>query len=208
MMLDCDLKFRRLYNVFRQIITAGLVCAASPFLASFAYADGEFFQFDFSETTSTGTVSIARGPLTYGANAVAYAGGRTYGLSATYQLPVASQFATLRLGPSIGYVEEDGTDETFEAGLKFVAERYIPTDFGSIFLLADLNSIDTSWFVLAQLGLAHPGIVVEVSRGESNTYSETSIAVTKKLGDSPANLRVGYRLDAEELFLGFSFNTF
>ncbi|GLT08386.1 hypothetical protein ACFQFQ_16840 [Sulfitobacter porphyrae] len=185
-----------------------MVCGILPFLAPSAHADGEFLQVDLSESTSTGTLSIARGPLTYGASAVSYEGGSTYGLSATYKLPVAEQFVTLRLGPALGYVKDNGKDGSFEAGLKLVAERYIPTDFGSVFLLADLNSIENSWFVLAQFGLSGPGLSFELSHGESDTYSETSLAVAKRLGDSPTSLRAGYRFDADEIFVGLSINTF
>ena len=187
---------------------AGMVCGILAFGASAAHADGEFLQLDLSETTATGTLSIARGPLTYGASAVSYDGGRTYGVSATWQLPVAPQFVTLRIGPALGHVMKDGADGSSEAGIKLVAERYIPTDFGSVFLLAELNSIENSRFVLAQLGLSAPGAAIELSHGESETYSETTLAVAKRFGDGPTSLRAGYRFEAEELFVGLSINTF
>tara|TARA_R110002049_G_scaffold101576_1_gene246571 strand:+ start:3979 stop:4536 length:558 start_codon:yes stop_codon:yes gene_type:complete len=185
-----------------------MVCGILSFWAPSAHADGEFLQLDLSKSTSTGTLSIARGALTYGASAVSYEDGSTYGLSATYQLPVAQKFVTLRLGPAFGYVNEDGKDGSFEAGIKLVAERYIATDFGGVFLLADLNSIDRSWFVLGQLGLSKPGLSFELSHGESETYSETSLAVVKRYGDGPTSLRAGYRFDAKEMFIGLSINTF
>ena len=192
----------------RHAATAAMACVVLSSLAPAAHADGEFLQIDRSETTATATLSIARGPLTFGANAVSYDGGRTYGTSVTYQLPFAEQFATLRLGPSLGYTKDDGEDGSFEAGLKLVAERYIPTDFGSVFLLADLNSIENSWFVLGQLGLSQPGLAIELSYGESDTYSDTSLAIAKRIGDTPASLRAGYKFDSEEVFVGLSINTF
>lgn len=207
-MFKRDLKPQPFPRRFRHTATATMVCGILPFLAPYAYADGEFLQLDLSETTSTGTLSIARGALTYGASAVSYQDGSTYGLSATYQLPFAQKFVTLRAGPALGYVKEDGTDGSFEAGIKLVAERYIPTDFGSVFLLADINSIDSSWFVLAQLGLSQPGLSFELSHGESETYSETSLAIAKRFGDGPTSLRAGYRFDAKEVFVGLSVNTF
>ncbi len=144
----------------------------------------------------------------FGGNAVTFDGGRAYGLSATYRLPFGQDFATVRLGPSLGLVYEDGRDKNFEAGLKIVAERYIPTDFGSVFLLADVNSIEHSWFVLSQVNLSQPDIGIELSRGASDTYAETSVALSKKLPGRPVSLRLGYRFDAEEFFAGVSINTF
>lgn len=192
----------------RHIVVTAIAGAVLSFVSTSAAADGEFIQFDLSETTSTGTVSIARGSLTFGASAVSYENGRTFGLSATYKLPVAEQIATLRLGPALGYVKDDGADGSFEAGLKLVAERYILTDFGSLFLLADLNSIEASAFVLAQFGLSRPGLAIEVTHGESETYSETSLGIAKQLRDGSTSLRAGYRFDAEEVFVGLSINTF
>lgn len=207
-MFKRDLKPQPFLGRLRRIAAVTMVCGICPLWASTAHADGEFLQLDLSGSTSTGTLSIARGPLTYGASAVSYEGGSTYGLSATYQLPVAQQFVTLRFGPALGYVKEDGADGSFEAGVKLVAERYIPTDFGSVFLLADLNSIENSWFVLAQLGLSRPGVSFELSHGKSETYSETSLAIAKRFGDGPTSLRAGYRFDAKEVFVGLSVNTF
>lgn len=206
-MRDSDLKAKQRPR-FRHSGTAALSFSAFLLLSSPALADGEFVQLDLSETTSSGTLSIARGPLTFGASAVFYEDGRTYGLSAIYKLPFADDIATLRLGPALGYVEEDGAGDSLELGVKLVAEKYIPTDFGSVFLLADLNTIETSWFVLGQLGLAKPGLALELSHGQSDTYSETSLAIAKRLGDGPTNLRAGYRFDAKEVFLGLSINTF
>ncbi|KIN72608.1 hypothetical protein [Sulfitobacter guttiformis] len=161
-----------------------------------------------SETTSAGTISIARGPLKYGASAVSYEDGSISKLSATYKLPIGEQFPTLRLGPALGYVKEDGADGSVKTGIKLVAERDIPTDFGSVFLLADLNSIDSSWFALAQVGLPKLGLAIELSHGDSETYSETSLAFAKRLGDGPTSLCAGYRFDADEVFVGLSINTF
>ncbi len=187
---------------------AGCCLAATILTGQPAIADGEFFQLDVSKSTQNGTFSIARGPFTFGASAVAYEDGETYGLSAIHQLPFGQNIATFSFGPSLGLVRDNGPDEGLQVGVKFVAERYIPTNFGSVYLLADINSIDRSWFVLSQIGLADPGINFELSRGQSDTYSETTFAVAKRLPNSPASLRIGYKFDAAEAFVGISINTF
>lgn len=195
---------RRFSEVLR---TIGLGVALS-LPASIAQADGNYFQLDVARSTSSATASLGRGPFTFGAGAVRYDGGRTYGLSATWQLPLDTSVATIKVGPALGLTRDESSDESPELGLKVVAERYIPTDFGSVFLLADLNSIDSSWFVLAQFGLAAPDLAVELSHGESDTYSETSVALSRRLQDGPVSLRLGYRLESKEAFAGISINTF
>ena len=176
--------------------------------ASGASADGEFFQLDGSVSTATATASVARGPFAFGASAVRFEGGHAYGLSAIWQLPLETSFVTVKVGPSLGLVRDGDRDDGVELGLKIVAERYLPTDFGSVFLLADLNSIDSSWFVLAQFQLAGPNLSIELSHGESETYSETSVALSRRLNGGPVSLRVGYRLESREAFAGISINTF
>jgi hypothetical protein len=127
-----------------RMLVAGFLCSLAIWAGQTARADGAFFQFDASETTSNATISIGRGPMTFGAGAVDYDGGRAYRLSATYRLPFGQEVATLKIGPSIGLVVADGSKDTFDIGLKVVAERYIPTDFGSLFLLADFDTNENS----------------------------------------------------------------
>jgi hypothetical protein len=58
------------------------------FAAQGASADGEFLQFDVSETTGSAVVSINRGAYSFGANHVRYEGGRQTTLNALYALPL------------------------------------------------------------------------------------------------------------------------
>ncbi len=176
--------------------------------ATEACADGSFFQADLSDTTSGVTVSIGRGPLTYGGSAVKYDGGYALGFNATYKVPFRSELVTVRVGPSLGTAHDGDQPGPVDLGVKIVAERYMPTKFGSLYLLADLNSIDQSWFVLSQIGFAQPGVAIELSHGESATYAETSIAIAKRLTGSPVSLRIGYRFDSAAIFAGLTINTF
>ncbi|WP_072858764.1 hypothetical protein [Loktanella atrilutea] len=192
---------------FARLLCGGL-CSAAIFFASGANADGTFFQTDLSGTTSGVTVSIGRGELTYGGGAVRYEGGYALGLNATYKLPFRTDLVTVRVGPSLGTTHNDGKPGPIDFGLKIASERYIPTKFGSLYFLADLNSIDTSWFLLSQFSFAQAGMAVELSHGESTTYTETSLAIAKRLTGSPVSLRVGYRFDSSAVFAGISINTF
>lgn len=185
----------------------GLMLLAGP-----AAADGEFLQFDLSEKTTVGVASIARDAFSFGGAYVDYDGGRSLVLHALYAVPLGegSSPTTVRIGPSLGFIDEDvvsgGPDA--ELGLKLAVERYQPTAFGGLFLLADMNTIDSAWFALAQAQLSGPGISVELSAGGSDSYEETTLAVSRRFGTSPVSLRAGYRFDADELFLGLSYNTF
>ena len=49
---------------------------------------------------------------------------------------------------------------------------------------------------------------MELSRGGSDDYTETTLAVSRRIEGSPISLRAGWRFDGEEAFLGFSVNTF
>ncbi len=189
-------------------LRAGLLCCLSILPVNSARADGAFFQFDLSETTSNTTMSVGRGLLTFGGGAVTYDGGRAYRLSTLYTLAFAQKVATLKVGPSLGLVISDDSDDSTQIGLKFVAERYIPTAIGSVFLLADLDTNDSSWFVLSQLTYDGIGMAIELSHGESDSYSETTIALAKRLSDSPVSMRIGYKFISEEVFVGMSINTF
>lgn len=191
-----------------RLLAAGLLCSSAIWVGQTARADGAFLQLDLSQSTSNATMSIARGPLTFGAGAVDYDGGRAYRVSATYKLPFGQDVATVKVGPSVGLVVADDAEDTVDLGLNLVAERYIPTDFGSVFLLADFDTNESAWFVLAQGTNARFGLSVELSHGESDNYAETSIALAKRLSDSPVSLRLGYRLKANEIFAGVSINTF
>ncbi len=185
---------------------AFLVAMAS---VSGARADGTFAQFDLSETTASGVFTKTVGSFSFGITAVDFSGGSRQGLNVLYKLPLSWGIATVKLGPSYGRVklDTDASAQT-EFGAKVAVERYTAMSFGSVYLLAEMNSVDNAAFVLGQMGLSAPGMSLEISYGESDSYSETTFAVSKRISDGPVSLRGGYRFRAEEVFLGVSVNTF
>ena len=182
--------------------TMGIACSAQP-----AAADGYFLQADAGRETRSLVATAATGRLNFGFNLSDYDGGRSTSTSVTYAFPLGD-VAVLKIGPSIGVVRENGTWQNPELGGKLTLERYAGTSFGSVFGLAEVNSIDNAWFVLAQLTLQQPGLSFELSRGGSDNYSETTIAAQKKLPNRPMSVRFGYKLSSKEIFIGFNINTF
>jgi hypothetical protein len=171
------------------------------------WADGEFAQLDVSASTTGGVASVQRGPLTFGGVVTIPDGDPSATLSTTQALSLPVSWApTLRVGPALGLSGEDLAD--VEAGLRLLAERYSGTDWGSVYGLIDLGTIDRSWFILGQVGLAETQLTFEISHGASDEYEETAIAISRRVQNSPVSLRAGYRFDAGEVFVGVSVNTF
>ncbi|MEQ6248113.1 hypothetical protein ABMC89_04400 [Sulfitobacter sp. HNIBRBA3233] len=186
--------------------TCSLICSVAGLwfaTATDGQADGYFLQIDLASETSDVVVATTRGTFSYGANYSSYEGGWSLGASVTRDFAIEN-FGTVKIGPSIGTTDER---DDFAVGAKLVLERYVPTNFGFVFLLGQYNTIDDDFFTLAQIGNGK-GISVDLSAGKSDTYSEQSIAVNYLLGDSPVSLRGGYRFKAREIFLGVSLNTF
>lgn len=184
------------------------VVFSSLFAVGAAKADGAFFQFDVSPETTNAVFVFVREPLSFGLNHVRYEDGRRTTLNLLYRLPLPDSAPTIRIGPSLGVVDATGLASRTDFGAKISIDKWMPTDFGSIYLLGEYNSIENAAFVSAQFGFSGPGLQFEASYGESDSYSETSLAVSKKLGRGPVSLRAGYRLSAEEVFVGLSVNTF
>lgn len=173
-----------------------------------AAADGYFLQSDVGEETQSVVGTMARGSLNYGFNLTNYEGGHSGSVSATYTLPLGT-VAVMKVGPTIGYeYEQDDDSDDLALGLKLSLERYTPTSFGSTYFLADASSVHRSWFLLGQVTFTPGNVGLELSRGGSDTYHETTFTVQKRLSDGPVSLRVGYKLSSDEIFAGFSINTF
>ncbi len=186
-----------------------LLIAFASFSGS-ARADGTFLQFDLADDARSAVLSVERDPFTFGAAYNDYDGGKSYGVSANYRLSATTEGAplNLKLGPSFGVVKDDGAPAETQAGLRMVADKYVSTDFGGLYFLAEVNTIDRAWFLLGKAILAEPKLAVELSRGASDTYSETTLAASRRIGDGPVSLRVGYRFEDEAFFAGISINTF
>lgn len=171
------------------------------------WADGEFAQLDVSASTTGGVASVQRGPLTFGGVVTIPDGDPSVAFSATQALNLPVSWApTLRVGPALG-LSGQGLEDV-EVGLRLSAERYIGTNWGSAYGLVDLGTIDRSWFILGQVGLAETQLAFELSHGASDEYEETTFAVSRRFQGSPVSLRAGYRFDADEIFVGVSVNTF
>lgn len=180
------------------------LCALALVLASgsAAVADGTFLQVDLSGQTQTLVASGVWGR--FGAEVVAskYEGGHDTGAALSFGIPLGS--ATLRLGPSIGWSDDKGT----QTGGKVALENYTATGFGGIYALGFYNTVDDAWFLLGQVSHASSGFGLELSRGGSDNYHESTVALQKRLGGGDLSLRGGYKFDSEEAFVGFSINTF
>ncbi|MDS9470016.1 hypothetical protein RGQ15_20915 [Paracoccus sp. MBLB3053] len=189
----------------RLLAPAITVLAFQP--AGPAVADGFFLQSDIGSDTRGGVVALQRGPLTFGANSTDYEGGKELYASVTYALQLGN-VGVLKFGPTMGKTWQDEGDDDVRTGGKVSIERYTPLEFGSVYGLVDLNSVNNSWFVLGQLNSNALNAGIDLSRGGSDNYTETTLAFRKGFRDSPFSLRAGYKFDSDEAFLGFSINTF
>ncbi|SFE93741.1 hypothetical protein [Roseivivax sediminis] len=189
----------------RSALAVAIVFSSS---ATLTHADGSFLQVDLTPETANAVGAVARGPLNFGLSFNDYEGGSVAGASLTYALPLG-EIATLKLGPALAAVRDDDDGfEGIEGGAKVVLDRYTPTSFGGLYLLAEANTIQSSWFALAQTSFGNSGFSAELSRGGSDTYDEATLAINKRIGNGPVSLRAGWRLISEQAFVGVSINTF
>lgn len=175
-------------------------------------ADGEVWGLDVSGSSTSGVLSASRGELSFGATVTDYDGGVSAGLSLGRSLPYTFGVEGLQLsaGAGLGFSyddEEDGFSDP-RVGLSAGVQRYRSTEFGSVFWQVSLSTIAQARFTQLQIGFDEPGLSLAVSYGASTAYEETSISISKRLGESPVSLRAGWRLNAEEVFVGFTVNTF
>lgn len=190
----------------RQVHRAGVLGIIAVLTGTPALSDGSFVQLDVGRVNQGLVASVATGNLGFSLAASNYEDGRSLVLSATYGFDIGG-LGTLKLGPALGIRQDDGTPTETEIGARLSLERYVSTDFGGVFGLAEIGSIDESWFLLGQVVL-RDGLGIEISRGGSDTYTETTIAVQHQLGDGPLRLRLGYRAEDKEVFVGLSYSTF
>lgn len=175
-------------------------------------ADGEVWGLDISESSTGGLLSASRGELSFGATVTDYEGGVSAGLSLSRSLPYTFGIEGLQLsaGAGLGFSyddEEDGFSDP-KVGLSTGVQRYRSTEFGNIFWQVSLSTIAQARFTQLQIGFDEPGLSLAISYGASTEYEETSISISKRLGESPVSLRAGWRVNAEEVFVGFTVNTY
>jgi len=172
-----------------------------------ATADGEFFQFDFAPGASTVVGSVVRGPLGAALGWSDYVGGSALSANVTYSaaLPVLGDGALVRLGPTARRAQDNDID----IGAKVVFERWSPTDRGGVFLLADFNTILNEYLALGELSDQKSGISGSFAiQGGDYGFRENTLVLGYAVPDSRVRLRLGYRFEAHQVFIGFSLNTF
>ena len=191
-----------------QCPTKLILASALSLLPAMVWADGEYWGVDVSESTQGGVLAASRGDWNFGAGYTDYGDGVSASLSLTRTLPwtFGIEGLSMSAGPALGFGGGDLSE--VELGLNVGIQRYIAFDWGAVFLQASAGTNRQNYFTQAQLTLSDPGITFAVSRGASLDYEETSLSVSKQLGDGPVSLRAGYRFNAEEFFVGFSVNTF
>ncbi|MBS1302688.1 hypothetical protein [Loktanella sp. SALINAS62] len=182
-------------------------CFALLCFPSQVWADGYFLQADAGRQTQGLVATMAQGAWNYGLNVADYEDGTSVSTSIAYAFPIGD-IAMMKVGPSFGFQREDGAWSSPEPGIRFSVERFTPTSFGGVFTLAEVSTVESAWFVLGQLNWQATGLGLELSRGGSDNYSETTLAVSKRITDRPVSLRFGYKLSSEEVFFGLNINTF
>lgn len=176
-------------------------------MATPAQADGLFFQLDYAPKASSAVLSVQRKAVGLSLGWSEWDTGEATTLFANYALPLAALGGgtTLKFGPALRH--EAGTATT--AGLRVALENYRQTDLGGLFLLADVNSINREYLLLAEWGLRDNPLSIAVSfQGDDGTFHEETLALGYQLPNSDMRLRVGHRFEESTSFIGFAINTF
>jgi len=185
------------------------VAAISLFIASAlpAMADGEFFQGDYASGASSVVGSIVRGPVGASIGWSEFDDGNALSANFTYGLsvPALGDGATFRFGPTARLDQDDNLD----LGAKVVFERWAPTDWGSVFVLADYNTILNEYLLLGELTHANSGLSGSLAiQGGDNGFRENTFILGYAIPQTPFGLRLGYRVNARQAVIGFTINTF
>lgn len=192
----------------RVLFSFSVLAMAATLPTGFAHADGEYWAIDVSESTRSGVLSVTQGDVTFVSTVTDYGDGVSAGVSLTHRLPFdhGIEGLVLAAGPSIGFGGGDLSEVEF--GIAASAQRYVPTEWGSYFWQAGIGTSNRAFFLQGQATLSEPKLTVAISRGGSTLYDETTLSLSRQLGESDVSLRTGYRFQAEDWFLGFSVNTF
>ena len=195
-------------NRLRLLLVVLCLTGLAAVMPGRAKADGEFVQLDWSDNGSLDAVlAMTRVPLNYSATYSKYDSGKTVGLSILRLFPLETG-GTVKIGPSFQVSEDDDGDVDSLVGVKLGYEHFFALENGSLFALAEVNTIESGYFGLLQFGLGQSGLSIEMSYGGSDTYEETTLALSKRLGDGPMILRGGYKFVSDVAFLGIAINTF
>lgn len=188
----------------RSLGLSSFVFAASLGFPTSLAANGEFFQFDFTPHATSVSGTIRRDRLSFSAGWSEFETGHATSLWFSYGIPLPDGVA-LRLGPS--YRIDNLGQSDF--GLRVGVERFSMNERMTLLLLGEFNTIQREYLALGQVGHLASGVAAELAfQGNNAGYREQSVAVSYRLGESPARLRLGYRFSAQRVFVGFSINTF
>lgn len=191
-------------NFLRAFALAGVASFTSVVLPTTAVANGEFLQVDVAPGASSVTGTVRRGRVTLSLGWSEFEVGHATTVWGNYGFPLAAG-AWLRLGPSLRI---DNTSRV-DLGLRAGVERFSMGERTTMFLLAEFNTVQREYLALGQIGHRGTGIAGEISlQGGRAGFRERSIAMSYRLGESPARLRIGYRFNARRIFAGFTINTF
>lgn len=193
----------------RMRLQATCIAALSLCLGSSlpAVADGEFFQGDYASGASSLVGSVVRGPFGAAIGWSEFDDGSAATANFTFGLPVPAlgDGATFRFGPSARLDQDD----KLNLGAKLVFERWSPTDWGSVFVLADYNTILNEYLLLGELSHANTGLSGSLAiQGGNNGFRENTIVLGYSIPQTPFGLRLGYRVNARQAVVGFTINTF
>ncbi len=196
------------FTLWHKRFSLSPITLIASMIAGPTVADGLFFQQDVSKETFVTTLSVQRDRMTFGMNAVAIDEDQSLALNITQSVDWSPENGTLRIGPAVRLILQDGAFDTTEVGVKVNHEKYVPTNFGAFLWLVDASTIDKSLLLLGQFSLAKQNMSFELAFGRSEDFLDTSITLSRTFGDSRFSGRIGYRFVAEDLFLGISYNTF
>ncbi|MCC5996408.1 MAG: hypothetical protein JJU18_08580 [Oceanicaulis sp.] len=171
-----------------------------------AMADGEYLQFEYARGSSTAVASVVRGPYGAAAGWSEYDSGSALGANATYRwlTPALGSGALVRIGPSVRIDQDTHTD----LGAKIAFERWSATPWGSVFLLADYNTIQDEYLLLGELAHARSGLSASLAVQGGESFSDNTFVLAYRIKQSPLRFRVGYRFEAQQMLVGFAVNTF
>lgn len=176
-------------------------------LGSQARADGTFSQIDIGKQTVTAVGAVERGALSFGLVRSDHEGGHEWSLSTSYRVARPRIFGadgTVRAG----VVAKVDDAEDLGAGLRLTVESYRALDWGSVFWLAQADTLDGAYYAGVQVGLGQGPIGIGLEAQGGDDWRERSAVVTWRLSGTPVSLRLGRKFETEEVFVGVSVNTF
>lgn len=190
------------------IRSAGIVAFTTVLSsAAPAMADGEFLQFDLSPDSSTLVGSVVRGDIGTALSLSLFDGGGALSANTTYSwnFPALGEGALIRLGPTARLDQSDD----FNLGAKVVFERWSPTDWGGVFMLADYNTIQNEYLLLTEVSGGQNGLSASFAiQGDDESFRENTLMFGYNIMGSDLRLRLGYKFESEQVVFGFSINTF